>query len=259
VVWNDQELLEQAVEALQRREAMLRQQRAPLGLDSWDELVFHPLISDIFSASGLGVYREFPLPGTVGKRSKKSQRERCDLVLTSSPQVRPCDPMEVLIDQDKAPLFAGLFDDVDARVPQSVCVNTDTGEVLEPAIAGHSSPPRLPACALEECYFLELKTLGQFTYVDGVPVPNRRYASELVSAITKDVKKLNADDRVHQGALLLILFTASREVADHDLPIAMHRALDRGVLFKSPRTMGFPVADRVGNGWATCVLLAKFA
>lgn len=252
---SDETILSCITNALQRRDEALRDERAPLGIDSWDELAFHPLIEDAIHAEGMGVYREFPYPGLPGKRAKKTVRERCDLVITKHDWLRPRDPMEALNEIDNAPLFASAVGD---SIP-GMSIDIHTGEViLTPIVTTTHGKPPLTACSLDDCYFLEVKALGQFTYVDGVPCPNTRYASELIGALSKDLKKLNNDERIMQGGVLLLLFTATEDVAEHDLPAALHRTLDKGVPFRSPRWQGFPIADRVGNGWLTVLLTSKF-
>lgn len=229
--WDEDQLLSVAAASIAKAALVSDESQEIRGIDSLDELEFHPLLARAFADAGLGVHREFPLPGPVGRRSKKTERARCDLVLTHDPVRVPADPMAVIFESDERlqTLFA-----------QSPMVQ-----------------PRLATTPLEECYFLEVKSVGQWVYIDGVPGPNRTYSSSLTGAIARDLKKLAADDRVTAGGVLLILFTQEREVADHDLPIALHRTLDRNILFRSPRMVGLPVANRIGNAWCTLMLVGK--
>lgn len=230
LLWNEDELLQAAAASLLQEAARLDSEQAIHGLDSWDELAFHPMLAAAFAARGLGVFREFPLPGPVGRRAKRTQRERCDLVLTPDPNRGPADPMATLVLRAAAEstLFARVSHDED-----------------------DSTTP------LEACYFLEVKCVGQWVYIDGVPGPNRSYASALTGAIATDLKKLASDDGVVCGGVLLVLFTDDQRIAEHDVPIALHRTLDRGILFRSPRVVGVPIANRIGNGWCTLLLVGK--
>lgn len=96
----------------------------------------------------------------------------------------------------------------------------------------------------EEAYWLEIKTVAQYE-TDG---PFRRYTSELLSPVAKDVKKIWKDSRIYHGGLLLILFTASKEIGDHDLNIWHTRCLDRGYPIAIPAIRDFPITNRIGNG-----------
>ena len=229
MLWDEQHLLGAVCEHLKRLEAALNDEDAVKGIDALDELAMHPHIAAALTAAGICVHREFAYPGIPGKRKKKPERERCDFVLTASPDRPPGDPMVLVVDREKQEqtLFAPL------------------------------PPPRLEGTPIGECYFLECKVVGQYTYVEGVPVPNRTYASQLTRSVTKDLKKLNADERIGFGGLLLVLFTADAAVAEHDLPIALHRALDRHAMFRSPLKLQFPIAERVGNACCTVALIAK--
>ena len=97
----------------------------------------------------------------------------------------------------------------------------------------------------EDAYWLEIKTVSQYT-TNG---PFRGYSRELLSPVADDVKKLWADGLIFHSGLLLILFTESREVAEHDLFAWFDRCLKRGYPVASPAARGFPITNRIGNGW----------
>lgn len=96
----------------------------------------------------------------------------------------------------------------------------------------------------EEAYWLEIKTVAQFE----TSGPFRRYTSELMSPVAKDLKKIWKDSRIFHGGLLLILFTEQQEVGDHDLNVWHHRCLDRGYPLGIPAIRHFPITNRIGNG-----------
>ncbi|HAI13768.1 MAG TPA: hypothetical protein DCM28_18825 [Phycisphaerales bacterium] len=96
----------------------------------------------------------------------------------------------------------------------------------------------------EEAYWLEIKSVAQFE-IDG---PFRRYTSELLSPVAKDVKKIWKDSRIFHGGLLLILFTENKEVGDHDINVWHTRCLDRGYPIGLPAVRNFPITNRIGNG-----------
>ncbi len=103
----------------------------------------------------------------------------------------------------------------------------------------------LDAVDPEAAYWLEVKTVSQHT-TDG---PFRGYSRELLSPVADDVKKLWADSLIFHSGLLLLLFTESREVAEHDLLAWFDRCLKRGYPVASPSARGFEIGNRIGNGW----------
>ena len=107
-----------------------------------------------------------------------------------------------------------------------------------------------PAADASAAYWLEVKTVAQFE-TEG---PFRRYSAELLQPVTKDIKKIWSDPEIRHGGLLLVLFTASREVAEHDLAAWHTRCMEKGYPVGPPVVRGFPITDRVGNAWcATAV------
>lgn len=229
-LWIERELLGAAVAALRKREAADVAADAVRGLDSLEELALHPVLAKGFRAAGLGATREHPFPGPAGRRAKRSERERCDIVLTPEPGLSIRDPMREEVDEDER--LGTLFAPVAAPAPDGI--------------------------APEDCYWLEIKVVGQFVYVDGVPRANGSYSTELVRGVMSDLAKLGRERRVSHGAVLLVLFTAERAVAEHDLAIALHRALDRGSSMRTPVIDGFEIVDRIGNAWC-CVALIPAA
>jgi hypothetical protein len=107
-----------------------------------------------------------------------------------------------------------------------------------------------PATDAEAAYWLEVKTVAQFES-EG---PFRRYSAELLSTVTKDVKKVWGDGVIKHGGLLLVLFTHTKEVADHDLAAWHKRCIDKGYPVGPPSVRGFPLTDRVGNAWCAVAL-----
>jgi len=94
-------------------------------------------------------------------------------------------------------------------------------------------------------YWLEVKTVAQFE----TSGPFRRYTSELLSPVASDVKKIWNDGVIQHGGLLLVLFTQTREVAEHDLVAWHEKCVTRGYPVGPPATRGFALTDRIGNGW----------
>ena len=108
------------------------------------------------------------------------------------------------------------------------------------------------ACDPEQAYWLEVKTVAQFD-TDG---PFARYSAELLAPVTADVTKLQNDPLIRHAGLLLVLFTADRRIAEHDVAAWHQRSLDRGLLVSSPAVRGLEITDRIGNGYCTAAVFA---
>lgn len=102
----------------------------------------------------------------------------------------------------------------------------------------------------EQAYWLEVKTVAQYES-EG---PFKGYSKELLSPVADDVKKLWSDALIFNAGLLLILFTETKEVAEHDLVAWHRRCLDRGYPVAVPAVRGFAIRNRVGNGWCAIAL-----
>lgn len=68
------------------------EEQAPLGIDALDELAIHPLLHAAFRAAGFGVHPEQRYPAERG-RAKRTEGERCDIVLTGRPDEHLLDPL----------------------------------------------------------------------------------------------------------------------------------------------------------------------
>jgi len=102
----------------------------------------------------------------------------------------------------------------------------------------------------EDAYWLEIKTVAQYD-TNG---PCTRYSSQLLSPVMKDVKKLQQAAGVRFGGLLLILFTESAEVAEHDLLAWHDRCLAQGYSIAIPAIRGLPITGRIGNHWCAAAI-----
>ena len=99
------------------------------------------------------------------------------------------------------------------------------------------------AVEFEDAFWLECKCVSQF--LPGGP--NRSYAAQLLTPVRKDVKKLSKEPGILHGGMLLVMFTATREVAEHDLAAWQDRALQHAMPIESPAIRHIPINDRIGN------------
>ena len=106
------------------------------------------------------------------------------------------------------------------------------------------------AVPLEAAYWLEIKTVSQFT-IEG-PFP--RYSAELLSPVSQDIRKLARDRLIFHAGLLLVLFTADRDTAEHDLRAWEARCLEKGYPVAPPRVRHQAITDRIGNAHLAAAL-----
>jgi hypothetical protein len=98
----------------------------------------------------------------------------------------------------------------------------------------------------QDAYWLEIKTVAQFESSG----PFARYSAEMLSPVALDVKKLWLDGLIRHAGLLLVLFTESRDIAEHDVEAWRRKVLDKGYPLGRGATKGFKLTDRIGNGWS---------
>lgn len=103
------------------------------------------------------------------------------------------------------------------------------------------------ATSLEDAFWLEVKVVSQFIETGG----NSAYSSNLLSTVREDVTKLSKDNGILHAGLLILLFTASAEIAEHDLGVWQDKCLDKGLPIAAPSSRVVPIADRLGNQHCT--------
>ncbi len=222
--WRDPVLARIAARALHRRARELDLEQAVKGIDVLPEVELQSLIAGALEWPNLGVHREVPYPG--GRRlSRGDPGPRCDLVLT------PRRGQAIVIPGRE---FGG---------------DPHGGTLFDPPTIDAVVGP-------ESCYWLEVKVVRQFTSTGRAPGPNQEYASQLVRSIRSDLRKLEADEGIHAGGLMLILFTADRSIARHDVAQAADRAARDGVCTLWHTDCWFAITDRMGHACCSVVLFS---
>jgi len=107
-----------------------------------------------------------------------------------------------------------------------------------------------PAEEPEDAFWLEIKNVAQFH--GGSAASN--YAHQLMNPVAADIRKLAADPTIQNGGLLLILFTAGRETAEHDLAQWYDQCRAKQLPLGQWARRGFPLNDRTGNAWTDIIL-----
>ena len=226
-MWRMSEILGSLAEGIGSQDRRLLDEQAVHGLDALDEVALHPLAGEALSAAGFGVLREVVYPGEQAAGIRRSARARCDLVLLPEPGMTLEDPAAEQARLDAA--IGTLFADAAA----DLALAADAPGVVH---------------AADACW-LELKSVAQHAFVDGVPGPNRSYADQIVRGPLADLVKLARDPSVWTGASVVLLFCESESVARHDLNAAAHRLLDADLPLGTPEIGGVPIEDRAGNAW----------
>lgn len=230
-MWRCEDLAEAVAGRLRSRAAELDLEQAVRGIDALTEVELHPLLREGLAEAGFGVLAERPYPGEPARRPLHRERERCDVVLLPPDAPRGvglADPVQVLKEADD--LAATLF------------------AAVTPAATAPGVSPR-------DAFWLEVKSVGQFAFVNGVPGPNGAYASELVRGPALDAAKLSRDPMIEHSAVLVVLFTADERTALHDLGVMVHKCLDRDLPVCVPTTVRFPITERIGNAVCSVSLI----
>lgn len=278
-MWSTDAIVDAALTALRERELALREEQAVRGLDALEEVELHPFLAAGLAAHGWGVLREQAYPHEWRRKlAAKPQpdaaptpdsaitsvaaastdefpaspaasaaafplprdRLRCDLVLTHEPG-------------------QALVDDLVVQKSRRKRVAAASGTLFEAAALSDADRDAARSArsgaAPEDAFWLEIKLVRQFDLSTGAPGFNRSYASELVGGVTRDLKKLASDPRVHHAGVLLVLFTLDRAVAEHDLGVMLHTVMDRGAPVRSATVRSMDIQDRLGNGMCSLCLV----
>ena len=117
------------------------------------------------------------------------------------------------------------------------------------------SPPSLfdapDLASPEEALWLEVKVAYQFR--EG-GVRHMGYGAQWRSAVVEDLRKMEAEEKIREAGLLLIVFNESRAILDKDLDLFETVLMQKEVLagFRQVRTVG--ILDRVGHQICTIAL-----
>ncbi len=221
-------------EVLWSIEEQLCAQGIPYGLDSHSETRLHPLLAQAFAHNGHGVVREVGYPTSPIDRPNETQRQRCDLVLTPN------------FDQ-------AIFDPIDEQRTQDQAVGT-----LFEAFVQDSDPSLTPSSDMvppKEAFWVEVKSVGQYSYVEGVPGPNTNYTNELLKGPREDIVKLASDSHIHHAASLIVLFTEYRDAGQKDITTVVNEMLNHKLPVQLPVLDSFPITNHAGNEWCTLGLI----
>ena len=203
---------------------------ARLGLDALKETDLHPVIYQGLTTLGDIVLREIYYPSSDAPLPSNNARDRADLVLLPDGKI-------------------SLYDPVDAHKE----LNRAAGTLFEP-VAALPTPGEFE-CDPSDALWIEIKCIPQFRYVDGVPVPNTKYAHEIIAGPSEDVVKLASDPQIRHAAVLMVVFNELEEAGPHDVAMSVREMIDRDLPVGMPEIEQLPIQDRGGNAWCTLALI----
>ena len=229
-MWCIDEILEIILQHICQVDANLVAENAVYGLDSLIETQLHPYILQSFATSSLNAHGEIYYPSSNFSLPKNNARNRADLVLLPDGKKSIYDPVDAHKDLQRA-----------------------SGTLFEPVAT--LPAPKADDCPPNEAMWIEIKSVPQFRYVDGVPVPNTKYAQELIAGPREDVIKLASDPQIRHAGVLVIVFTELREAGPHDLSMSIRAMIDQDLPVGSPEIEQVEIQDRGGNVWCTLGLI----
>jgi len=130
-----------------------------------------------------------------------------------------------------------------------IVLTPDSRVLAVPAAQASLFAPADPVCP-GDAFWVEVKVVAQFTD-EGA---NHNYSSELMEPVRRDVRKLAKDKNIHHAAVLLVMHTAGKEVAEHDMGVWLDRCLEKELPVGSPYMRHIPITDRMGNKLTTIAL-----
>lgn len=91
-MWDLGLILSSCADALRDAARASAEEQAALGIDALDELEIHPILKRGLADAGFGVLAEQRYP-QAGERPRRSEGDRCDIVLTERPGEHLIDPL----------------------------------------------------------------------------------------------------------------------------------------------------------------------
>lgn len=118
-----------------------------------------------------------------------------------------------------------------------------------------SAPPTLfdPAVYTlpTDAFWLEVKAAFQFRSID---VRHKGYGQQWRGAVVEDLRKMDAEPLIRHAALLLIVFTESREVVEKDLDLLEDVLARKEVLAGFRQVRHVDIIERIGHRVCTAAI-----
>lgn len=121
----------------------------------------------------------------------------------------------------------------------------------QPGLWIDNGAPFAGAADLQDALWIEVKVLKQHT----TSGPNHGWQASLLAPPTEDIAKLSSDPGIKDAALLLLLFTNGKDVAEHDAGVWRDHVLQKGLVLRPPIFRHLTIAARLGNTTLTLAWL----
>jgi hypothetical protein len=214
LLWNFSLVADQVREVIAQAEADLRLEQAVYGLDAQDERAIQAMLGDGL-ARHCEVAREVHYPSAVEVAGRTAR---------ASDRKR-CD----LVLTPKGRVLRERLPEADLFSQSSGLTAADPGESL----------------------WLEVKIAYQ--YREG-GVRHAGYGQQWRRAVVEDLKKMEAEPLIHEGALLLIVFNESADVLEKDLELFEDVLAQQEVLAGFRQVRSVEILDRIGHHLCTVAL-----
>lgn len=118
-----------------------------------------------------------------------------------------------------------------------------------------SAPPTLfdppDLCPPDEALWLEVKVAYQFR--EG-GVRHGGYGPQWRSAVIDDLRKMEADEKIHEAGLVLIVFNESADILEKDLQLFEDVLAQKEVLAGFRQVRSVPILERIGHRLCTAAV-----
>ncbi len=117
------------------------------------------------------------------------------------------------------------------------------------------APPTLfdpvNACPVEGALWIEVKVAYQFR--EG-GIPHGGYGPQWRSRVVEDLRKIEAEPRIREAALLVVVFNESPEILNKDLELFEDVLARKEVLAGFRQVRSVPILDRIGHRLCTVAI-----
>jgi len=103
----------------------------------------------------------------------------------------------------------------------------------------------------EEALWLEVKVAYQFREGN---VRHAGYGAQWRTAVVDDLRKMEAEPRIHDAGLLLVVFNESLHVLEKDLQLFEDVLVRKEVLAGFRQVRSVPILDRIGHRFCTAAI-----
>ena len=120
---------------------------------------------------------------------------------------------------------------------------------LDTALPGLFDPPEF--CEPGEALWLEVKVAYQFR--EG-GVRHGGYGAQWRTKVVEDLRKMEAEEKIHEAGLVLVVFNESGEILEKDLQLFEDVLAQKEVLAGFRHVRSVPIWERMGHKLCTAAV-----